>query len=194
MNMICVSDKHQYDSIRGVIIYSDKTEKCYNNVYVKIDIYQARTEGWFFDVAKQMVKDGVSPGDYIAVMVSLSYLEGVQQFKEGCETPKGKSGEWFKKSAKRVFPNQSDCVIDRLWKETRCGLFHAGFTNGRVHLSHDVAEAIKLEDDFIRINPKLFLDCVSDDLNSFISELRDQSSAESRANFEKLWNILWDRS
>ncbi len=192
--MIYVSEKHQYDSIRDVIIYSDKTEKNYNDIYVKIDIYQARTEGWFFDVAKQMVKHGMSPGDYIAIMVSLSYLEGVQQFREGSETPQGKSGEWFRKSAKRVFPNQIDDVIDRLWKETRCGLFHAGFTNGKVYLSHEVAEAIKLEGNFIRINPKLFLDCVSDDLNNFIAELRDQRSAKLRANFEKLWDVLWDRS
>jgi hypothetical protein len=194
MNMIHVSEKHQYDSSLNVIIYSDKTEKNYNDICVKIDIYEARTEGWFFDIAKQMVEHGMSPGDYIAIMVSLSYLEGVQQFREGSETPKGKAGEWFKKSAKRVFPKQIDDVIDRLWKEMRCGLFHAGFTNGKVHLSHDVAEAIKLEGDFIRINPKLFLDCVSDDLNNFISELRDQRNTRLRSNFEKLWNILWDRS
>ncbi len=194
MNMIYVSEKHQYDSVRGVIIYSDKTEKNYNDIYVKIDIYQARTEGWFFDVAKQMVKHGMSPGDYIAIMVSLSYLEGVQQFREGSETPQGKSGEWFKKSAKRVFPNQIDDVIDRLWKETRCGLFHAGFTNGKVYLSHDKGEAIKLESSLIHINPKIFLDCVSDDYRKYISELSDQSNTKLRENFEKLWDILWQRS
>ena len=157
MNMILVSQKHQYDSDRGVITYLDQTEKNYDDIYVKIDIYQARTEGWFFDVAKQMVEQVMSPGDYIAIMVSLSYLEGVQQFREGGETPNGKSGEWFKSSAKRVFPDQTDDVIDRIWKEARCGLFHAGFTNGKVYLSHENDDAVRMESNLIYINPKKFL-------------------------------------
>jgi hypothetical protein len=175
-NMVYVSEKHQYDSSREIIIYANGVEKCYNDIDVKIDIYQARTEGWFFDVAKQMIKHGMSPGDYIAIMVSLSYLEGVQDFREGSETPQGKSGDWFKKSAKRVFHNQTDEVIDRLWKETRCGLFHAGFTNGKVYLSHEKSEAIKQDGELIFINPKIFLDSVADDYRKYISELSDQSN------------------
>lgn len=179
MNTLIVSESHRYDEKRQVVIYTnDDTTKPYNDILVKIDIYHARVFGWFFNVVDEMVKNGQHPGDYIAIMVALSYLEGVEQFRKGKETPIGRSGEWFKDSAKRVFKDQSDNIIDRLWKETRCGLFHSGFPNGKIYLSHGRSKAIEVEkdevgNDCIHINPKLFLNEISCDFNKYISDLKD---------------------
>lgn len=189
-----VSEKHRYVEDGRFIIYSDDTEKSYDCIDVKIDIYQARVEGWFFEVAHQLVKHGMNPGDYMAIMVGLSYLEGVQQFREGKETPDRKAGEWFKAGAKRVFAGQNDAVINRLWKEARCGLFHAGFTKGKIYLSHDNSEAIKMDGDFLYINPKEFLNCVSRDLEQYIKDLRNSANTDLRSKFETLWDFLWDKS
>ena len=194
MTTIIVSEDHQYDESRNIVIYSNGVEKNYDDIGIKIDIYQTRVNGWFFSVAEKLITDGMSPGDYVCVMVALSYLEGVQQFREGKETPKRKSGEWFKTSASRVFYDQPAAVIDRLWEEARCGLFHAGFTNGKVYLSHNAMKAIELKNDSIHINPKKFLKCVSEDFSKYVSDLRDETSIELRKNFENLWDDLWSKS
>ena len=124
-----------------------------------------RSRSWFLDIAYQMVENGeLHPGDYVAVMVSLSYIEGVQQFREGQETPRGSSEKYFTESAKRIFRDQSTEVIERLWKEIRCGLFHSGFTNGKINLTYRYGTTpIHFEEDYIYTHPKIFLKCVQDD-------------------------------
>ena len=192
--MLHISEKHQYDSTKNVVIFSNGCVQEYDNVSVKIAIYKERIDGWFLSVAHQLTANGMSPGDYVALMVALSYFEGAEQFRAGKETPSGQSGKWFRKSAKRIFLDQEDDVINRLWKETRCGLFHSGFPNGYIYLSHDGPEAILSSGAKITINPKAFLDKVSADHHTYISELENASNTELRANFEKLWDILWAKS
>lgn len=191
MTILHVSEKHQYDEVRGVVIYQNQSEKPYDCISVKIDIYEARVKGWFLDVARTGI--GAGAGDYVAFMVALSYFEGVEQYFVGEDSDR-KSGKFFKEGVKKVFPQQKSAVTDLLWKGARCGLFHAGFTKEKIHLSHDDDEAIKRDGDFIRINPRKFLDCVSEHHRKFVSDLRNPSQTDLRKNFEKRWDELWKNS
>lgn len=198
INRLRVSEVHEYDDSRPKeIIYRNEATTRPYDINAKIDIYKARVEGWFFDVAKQIVKDGENPGDYVAVMVALSYLEGVQQFREGEETPQGEAGAWFKESSRRVLvglSNDINDILGRLWKETRCGLFHSGFPNGKVVLSHAGTNAVMVDGEFIRIHPRLFVEQVSTDFEEYIADLRNEANKEARLKFEALWDKLWERS
>lgn len=183
--------KHEYDEDTNVIIFGDGNKIKYEGIEIKIDIYQSRVIDWFFSVAKKNVAYGMSPGDYVSVMIGLAYIEGVEQFRMGKETPKGKSGEWFKRGIERVFPGYSKFIYDRLWKETRCGLFHVGFPNGKIYLSHDRGEPISQDGDRLYINPNKFVEEIAIDFNNFIFDLKDVSKTDLWMNFEKLWDHLW---
>jgi hypothetical protein len=194
MGNIIVSALHVLDEERNMIICQEAPEKVYGDINTKIEIYRARVLGWFLNIAKDLVANGVSAGDYIAVMVALSHIEGLEQFREGKETPRSSSGKWFKKGASRIFPEQTEDVLERLWKETRCGLFHAGFPNGKIYLSHDRESAIEADGEKIFINPKGFVNKVTCNFICYIEELRDVKNTNLRSNFEKLWDIIWDKT
>jgi hypothetical protein len=194
MGNIIVSDSHVIDEGRNIVIFQELTEKNYFDINIKIEIYKARVLGWFLDVAKRLVENGMSAGDYVAVMVALSHIEGIEQFREGKETPKYRSGEWFKKSASRIFPEQKPDVLCRLWKETRCGLFHAGFPNGKIYLSHDRKSAIETDGDMIFINPKEFVDRVACEFICYIDSLSNEKNTDIRTRFENLWDELWNKT
>ena len=115
MSMLHVSEKHRYDSVKNVIILQDGTEKTYDNIGVKIEIYDERLKGWFFNVAQQLVKDGMSPGDYVATMVALSYFEGVEQFIQGKKLRLKRLEHDLKRASKKFFR------IKNVLSSTACG-------------------------------------------------------------------------
>ncbi|HYO87611.1 MAG TPA: hypothetical protein VER79_03130 [Candidatus Limnocylindrales bacterium] len=194
MGRIIVSNMHVFDEERNVLVYADNAEIGYGNINIKIEVYRARVLGWFLDVAKGIVADGRAPGDYVAVMVALSYIEGLEQFREGKETPRSSSASWFRRSASRIFPEQSEEVLQRIWKETRCGLFHAGFPSGKIYLSHDRRSAIEVDGDRIYINPNEFVDRVVCHFLYYIDELQNERNADLRKHFEQLWDLLWTKT
>ncbi len=160
----------------------------------KIKVYEDRVNNWFLRLAQQMVETK-SPEDYIAVSVAISYIEAVEQYRQGKETPNNKSGEWFKKSAKRIFSTSSSYAIKRLWEEGRCGLFHCGFTNGKTYLSHDGRKALEVKGERLEINPKKFVEAVVNDFNEHIKELYiSKPDSDVIKKFLELWDTRWKNS
>lgn len=160
----------------------------------KVCVYEARVREWFLDVAQDQVDNGQSYADYAAVSIALAYIEGVEQFRQGKSTPLRQAGNWFKRSAKRIFPKVPTDGNDRLWKDARCGLFHCGFTNGRTYLSHDFRNAIEIRQDDLRINPYRFTKAAASDFTAYVNKLRDSNNVDLRFRFEKLWDNRWARS
>jgi hypothetical protein len=132
--------------------------------------------------------------DYVALSIALAYLEGVEQYRRGQTTPSRKSGEWFKASARSVFPTVPPEAIDRLWTAVRNGLFHTGFTKGPTLLSYDHPEALKIDGKYLRINPASFVRAVLTDFDQYIRHLRFNSSDETAKRFEKLWDEIWNET
>jgi hypothetical protein len=94
---------------------------------VKVDVYEDRVRTWVLDWAARLVHtdlvdDGVSPGDYVALSVALAYIEGVQQYRLGAESGLG-SQALFEASAQRILPSASDDAITMLYKKTRVACF-----------------------------------------------------------------------
>jgi len=179
----------------------------------KIRIFEDRVRGWFLDVALNLVsgseqvefsfnsEDYVAPNPkvYVALSVALAYIEGVEQYRCGEKTPDRQAGEWFRKSAKRIFPATCDDAITRLYKEARNGLFHSGFTYGKTYINCDYKQALELEalesvEKKLKINPKKVIEAVIDDFNRYILELRDSSNSDLGRKFLKLWDERWENS
>lgn len=160
----------------------------------KVKVYEDRVTNWFLGLSKPMV-ESQSPHDYIALSIALSYIEGVEQFREGKTTPRGKSGAWFTKSAKRIFPSAHEDAIKRLWEEARCGLFHCGFTDGKTYVSHNHVEPLEIFGDRLNINPKKFVEATIQDFQRYVDNLLNSKQDDDiRTNFITHWDDRWENS
>ncbi len=157
----------------------------------KVAVYEDRTRTWFLNVALRATAAGPSPEDYVALSIALAYLEGVEQYRQGQITPLMKSGEWFKISAKRIFPKASSQAIERLWKVVRNGLFHTGFTKGPTLLSYDHAEALTIDGRYLYINPATFVKAVVADFDTYVEHLQSNAGDNLAQRFEMLWDAIW---
>ncbi len=67
----------------------------------------------------------------------MSYFEMVAKYEDGYPEEEGKAGEYFRAGVRSVFPEVAGFpnevvteVMERLWKETRCGMYHRAITGG----------------------------------------------------------------
>ncbi|WP_040123015.1 hypothetical protein [Synechocystis sp. PCC 6714] len=209
-NQYLVSERHKYDDDKEEIIYINEggRREIYGNISGKINIYEARVVDWFFDIARQLTPNDSNTGDYVALMIALSYVEGVEQFRRGNKVVKDliknpnsfpKSDKLCKNSLRRIFPGYPDeaketSVYCKIYKQIRCGLFHSGFTRKKIYLSYEQDKAIQIKEEVTNIHPKLFLECIISDFEKYILALKDPNENQLRENFEKLWDYLWEES
>jgi hypothetical protein len=155
----------------------------------KVAIYEDRVFGWFLDRAPAPETNG----DYVALQVALSQVEGLVQYKRGKETPTGKAGDWFKASMKEVLAGWSpqDATLKEIWKAMRCGLFHTGFTNGPVFISPMFPEPVHHVGKNVYVNVQRLLNEVKRAERDYITTLRSGADPTLNANFEKFWDSQW---
>jgi len=193
--IICESWRWDENTDELIDITADPHKKYPASSYdAKVQVYESRVREWFLDIASNYVNSGENPSDYLALSIALSYIEGVEQYRRGISTPQRKSGEWFKNSAKRIFPTSSESAINRLWKECRCGLFHSGFTDGRIYLSHGYDQPIAIVGADLQVNPKFFIEAVCNDFTNYVDSLHSKKDAGLMDNFVKLWDHRWENS
>ena len=133
--------------------------------------------------------------DYVALCMAVAYIEGVEQYRRGRQTPDKETRAWFEASAKRIFSKACNDALTMLYKSVRNGLFHSGFTTDRVYLNRDQVEALTLTaDKVLRINARLFMQSVMKDFEDYISNLRSYPVGTLAQNFESLWEQWWENS
>ncbi|MEA5580756.1 hypothetical protein VB620_05295 [Nodularia harveyana UHCC-0300] len=169
------------------------------NIDDKIKIYRREVEEWFLLPAKKLLEENNFNNAFIVLMVCMSYLEGVQQYKTGISssTARGYSERYFKDSIRRLYPGQFDNNghLIKLYDQARCGLFHDGMVRGSVRFKNDYPEAIKFKNNgkIIEINPTKLLNDIVDDFKKYINELEDinnDKSETARENFDKMYKLL----
>lgn len=187
---IAVSKHFKYESGQGHVRHNVTDERLpLDEIGTKIRIYEDRVNGWFFDHA-HAAGDG---SGYVVLQIAVSQVEGLEQFRQGKSTPRGKAGEWFKRSLCRI-PNLGTTNADAIttfYTAVRCGLFHTGFTNGPVFTSPEFDKAIDLVDGLVMVNPQMFLRCVEDAIKQYIRDLMDEENRDLRRNFSQLWDDQW---
>jgi hypothetical protein len=167
-----VSEVHYFDEVQNQVQISRQGEWLpYDNIELKIDIFENRTKSWFLNHAHKLIEteisengDSKTPGEYAAMVLACSQLEGFQKFREGF-VENNFSRFYFCKSIMKIFLNYSDeelrdltsmeTIIEKnllnlsnLYENIRCRLFHAGFTDGKIYLnsSYIYKDAINNED------------------------------------------------
>jgi len=162
------------------------------NVDDKIKIYQREVEEWFLNPASELIQQESFKNAFIVLMISMSYIEGVEQYKTG-RSSDGKSIAFFIKSFNRLYPNKFQKEhIKKLYAKARCGLFHNGMVKGGVIFNNAYEQPITFEDngERIKINPCLLLQDIQHDFQKYITELTNRNNTSTRENFDRMFIVL----
>jgi hypothetical protein len=158
------------------------------NIDTKILIYEREVKGWFLDRATNFLRSG--DNDFIILMICMSYLEGVEQYRQG-ETSEGRSKRFFKEAVRRLYPDNglTDDNLNMLYSESRCGLFHNGMVGGKIILKRATYPALNFHDELIEISPDKLLKDIKRDFNNYIKDLKD-GDEELRFYFDRMYNNM----
>ncbi|MFH1338921.1 MAG: hypothetical protein ABIH40_03675 [Candidatus Omnitrophota bacterium] len=174
------------------IVYDEREKKNLdpNNIDDKITIYERQVKEWFLNHALTLGKQD-STG-FIILMIGISYIEGVEQYREG-QIVSGNSRRLFKKGIIRIFGlnNVLEYKLDSFYEQVRCGLFHTGMTDDKVIINSSWQETIDLSnDDSIKINQIQFINTIIADFEAYITNLRNPTELTLRANFNQIFTVL----
>ncbi|WMC93216.1 hypothetical protein [Kineothrix sp. MB12-C1] len=159
----------------------------------KILIYEREVNGWFLDVASELIDKDMNNNTinngFVALMILFSYIEGVQQYKMGMSSNRH-SEQFFCDGFKEIFTDidTEDNLIKNLYRNARCGLFHNGMVGNQILIDYKFDLAINFNDT-IKINPLLFLNAIQLDFNRYITLLKDENNQEIRKKFIAIFSI-----
>lgn len=159
------------------------------NVDDKIKVYEAQVKGWFLEPATKLIKAKKGHNGFAVLMICLSYIEGVGQYRQG-ESSRNNSKNFFVEGLKRICPylDGDEHKIEGLYKEARCGLFHNGMVEKRVIINNSFSSSIKFDDDDIKISPSKLLNDIKIDFENYLQQLKE--NGELRNNFNRMFSNL----
>ena len=176
--------------------YATLDPKCLDD---KIKIYEREVKEWFLDPASSLLRDHSFNNAFIILMICMSYIEGVEQYKTGVPSTR-RSKMCFIDSFKRLYPNRFRNVeLEKLYDKSRCGLFHNGMVKGGVIFNYSFEEPIKFENngEIIKINPRILLEDIRNDFEGYIRELKTINCADMddelkilKENFNRMFTVV----
>lgn len=152
------------------------------NVNDKIIIYERQVNDWFLSPASVLINHKNRNKGFIVLMICLSYLEGVEQYKRG-QNSNGNSRAFFVSAIERVYPNKyPNHQLEDFYKEARCGLFHNGMVRGKIIINNRFLESLEFDGGDIKVNPKKLLEDIKTDFRNYIQELKTNQQSQTRFN------------
>lgn len=156
------------------------------NVDHKIEIYERQVKEWFLMPATNLVKYKKNNKGFIVLMICLSYLEGIEQYRQG-KGSKNDSKKFFVHSMKRLYPNEySKDQLEDFYDEARCGLFHDGMVRTRIIIDYGFPKSLDFDGGDIKISPSKFLKDIKVDFENYLQELR--TNEQSRNKFDRMYS------
>lgn len=154
-----------------------------SNIDDKIYIYERQVKGWFLNPAKEINQSNSNDNGFIVLMICLSYLEGVEQYRRGKES-NNRSKDFFVGAMNRLYPNkfqQSELV--EFYSEARCGLFHDGMVKKRIIISNGFQDSLEIiTGNDINVNITKFLEDIENDFNNYLHDLQTNIELRNRFN------------
>lgn len=156
----------------------------------KIYIYERQVNDWFLNVAENLIKYKNKNKGFVVLMICLSYLEGVEQYRQGTSS-NNNSAQFFKQAINKIYPQKfTDNQLSSLYKEARCGLFHDGMTRSRIIINNSFQEGIQINNTDIKISPSKFLNDIKHDFQSYLNELKNSTNQRARDNFNSMYILI----
>jgi hypothetical protein len=157
-----------------------------------IKVFDAAIRGWLFDHANALTrpshKNRQHAGFALLFLIS-SYFEGIEPYFAGSKAEK--SHVKWRGGFRRVFPELaavSDQNIDTIYREVRCGLYHALSGGPRVQIAPTgpaVDVTVDLTGQFVAalLNPWEILTRVQAHFAGYISALKESKNVDIRQRF-----------
>lgn len=157
----------------------------------KIEIYFDRVLGWQL-IPAQETADKINHSGFAVLQIITSFFESIAKYREGyCE--KDASKKFFKKGFELVFPQiqeaifdltQRDELLEKIYDEIRCGLYHASLTGASTVITGQTNSAIEIRPGVIIVNPHRIVEPLEVYLRNYVRDLRDAKNVELRQKFE----------
>lgn len=158
----------------------------------RINVFEDRTNGWFFDHVRLLIDKGGQHVGFSVLKLVFSYFEMIAQYIEGADS-NGQSGEFTKKGLDYVFeslsshPNAEE-IKRILVSSGRNGFFHCGMTRGNFFITDLEGMPFNFEDGKVSIDRKLLPKCVFDHFEGYVGDLKSSQRGDDIAvNFEATW-------
>lgn len=156
-----------------------ETELDPRNEIDKILIYERQVKDWFLVPASNLIKHKNKNKGFVVLMICLSYLEGVEQYKRG-QTSNGNSRTFFISSMKKLYPNKfSDSQLRTFYSQARCGLFHNGMVQGKIIINNEFSESLIFIGNDIKVSPSKLLKDIIIDFENYIQLLKTNQIARN---------------
>jgi len=156
------------------------------NVNHKIDIYERQVKDWFLIPATNLTKYKNGNKGFIVLMICLSYLEGIEQYRRG-QNSNGNSRRFFVSAMERLYPDEFQThQLEDFYSEARCGLFHNGMVRGKIIINNGFQKSVEFNGGDIKVSPSKFLKDIRDDFESYLQELR--TNQQSRNTFDEMYS------
>jgi len=172
----------------------------------KIDIFYQQAFGWQLHVADLLANGGsllgaqesvpaIPHSGFAVLHVCLSYFETIGRYQAPVGGSRKKDNECFKLGAKAVFPwigklrqTEQKTLLDVLWKDARCGLYHRSRTARGVGLGQpkgDAAMEYHPVEKILCISPERLARALKGHLEGYRACLLDPANATLRRSFEQ---------
>lgn len=159
------------------------------NEFDKIIIYERQVSDWFLIPATNLSRYKNKNKGFIVLMICISYLEGVEQYRQG-HSSHGRSRIFFVSALDRIYPNEYEHrQLRSLYSDARCGLFHSGMIKKRIIINNKYRRSIEFVNDDIKISPSKLLADIKIDFRNYIVEL--QNDYQLRSNFNNMFTNIW---
>ena len=195
-----------------------------SSLETKISLFEDSVLGWQINIADQIINGKKSShgnaeippiehAKYAMLDIIFSYFEMIAKYHRGFKSL-GKSREYFRAGVYIVFPDLTHPlqpnhpevikeVVDLMYDEIRCGLYHTGRIGSRINVtteSEDFSVTTLRQAKgviFLTVNPKYVVLKVKEHFEQYISQLKDVSNHQLRMNFEarydfdhSVWHVL----
>jgi hypothetical protein len=161
-----------------------------NNINDKIHIYERQVMDWFLTPAYKLITYRNKNKGFIVLMICLSYLEGVEQYRQGRRSNR-QSQVFFVNAMERLYRRQFSRVdLGDFYSEARCGLFHNGMVAGRIIINNTFTHSIEFDNGDIKVSPTKFLRDITNDFQSYLQELRVINNIGTRNNFSRMFSNI----
>ncbi len=158
------------------------------NISHKIDIYERQVKDWFLNPAINLSKYKNKNKGFIVLMICLSYLEGIEQYRQG-QNSNGSSRRFFISAMERLYPNIfTENQLGDFYAQARCGLFHNGMVRGKIIINNGFQRSVEFIGGDIKVSPSKFLKDIAEDFENYLHELR--TNEQSRNTFDGMYSNI----
>lgn len=161
----------------------------------KIKLFEDQTIGWQLEIADDIINKNAENNrhaGFAILAILFSYFEMIGKYIKGANTRESK--KYFRIGLLDVFPEfaVNERIVDILYSEARCGMYHQAIVGKRIVLSRKYNKAIvqdKNDTEIVVIDPHSLTTLLIKHFNGYIGCLKKNNTV-SRQNFITRFDYL----